>query len=296
MSSDDLEDELSIENNERQEALLAHPTAHMHSVAALLFGAWYAIILGSAMTAGVKYLHRETPDAHGLLQSLAWAIGSGIAIALASRLSRSHKLAVGIASTIVSASVWIVFLLVLRDDLNVTTGDSVFGQPLSVKAYIGGLVVLILIVGFISSFLGANSRDDEKLTTQLLLVPSGHWFWLWIAGSAWVSMLPVVAYYFWLQIATMLYSIIHPSLWFQVGSGIFFGFLGIAALLKGIEISLRAVSEKSSYGAAVWKRVSMFLVGTLLLTSIASPFLLNLDINRMKEMPASLGAHPWWVL
>ena len=109
-------------------------------------------------------------------------------------------------------------------------------------------------------------------------------------------MFPIVAYYFWLQIATALYSVIHPSLWFQVGSGLFFGFIGIAALFKGIEISLRAVFDKSSYGAVIWKRVAMFLVGTALLASLVSPFLLNLDIDRMKDMATSLGTHHWWVL
>ncbi len=272
------------------------PTAHMHPVTGFCFGVWYSIILASAMSAGVKYLHPQTPSAHGVLQSLAWAIGSGVAIAIASRLSRSQKLAVGIGSSLVSASVWIAFLYFLRDNLDQTTGDTIFGQSLSLKTYFLGFALLILVVGFISAFLGANSRNDEELTAHLLLVPSGHWFWLWIAGFAWVSMFPIIAYYFWLQIATALYSVIHPSLWFQVGSGLLLGFIGIAALFKGIEISLRAVSDRSSYGAVIWKRVAMFLVGTALLASLVSPFLLNLDIDRMKDMATSLGAHPWWVL
>jgi hypothetical protein len=272
------------------------PTAHMHPVTGFFFGVWYSIILASAMSAGVKYLHPQTPSAHGVLQSLAWAIGSGVAIAIASRLSRSQKLAVGIGSSLVSASVWIAFLYFLRDNLDQTTGDTIFGQSLSLKSYFIGFALLILVIGFISAFLGANSRNDEELTAHLLLVPSGHWFWLWVAGFAWVSMFPIVAYYFWLQIATALYSVIHPSLWFQVGSGLFFGFIGIAALFKGIEISLSAVSDKSSYGAVIWKRVAMFLVGTALLASLISPFLLNLDIDKMKDMATSLGAHHWWVL
>jgi hypothetical protein len=265
-------------------------------VTGFFFGVWYSIILASAMSAGVKYLHPQTPSAHGVLQSLAWAIGSGVAIAIASRLSRSQKLAVGIGSSLVSASVWIAFLYFLRDNLDQTTGDTIFGQSLSLKSYFIGFALLILVIGFISAFLGANSRNDEELTAHLLLVPSGHWFWLWVAGFAWVSMFPIVAYYFWLQIATALYSVIHPSLWFQVGSGLFFGFIGIAALFKGIEISLSAVSDKSSYGAVIWKRVAMFLVGTALLASLISPFLLNLDIDKMKDMATSLGAHHWWVL
>src|SRR5271165_5271656 len=240
----------------------ADPTAHMHFTAAFIFGAWYSIILAAAMTSGVKYLHSENPDAHAILQSVAWALGSGIAIGLASRLSKTHRLAVGICSTFVSVSGWIVLLFFLRGGLDQSTGESVFGHPLSVGNYLIVLTSLILIVGLASSFLGATSRNDEELTDQLLLIPSRHWLWLWIAGFAWVCELPHVAYYVWLQFATALYAIIHPSLWFQVGSGLFFGTIGTVALLFGVQISLKAVADKSSYGGVVWKRVLMFLVGT----------------------------------
>jgi hypothetical protein len=109
-------------------------------------------------------------------------------------------------------------------------------------------------------------------------------------------MFPIIAYYIWLQFATALYSIIHPSLWFQEGTDLFLGFLGIVALFMGIEISLKAVSDKGSFGGVVWKRVLAFLAGSILLVSVVSTILLNIDIDRMKEMPASLGSHPWWVL
>jgi hypothetical protein len=111
-----------------------------------------------------------------------------------------------------------------------------------------------------------------------------------------VSMLPVILYYLWLQIATTLYAIPHPSLWFREGSDIFFGFIGIGIFLKGIEISVRAVSSKTAYGGVIWKRVLMFLMATILLASMLAPLALNLDIDRMKDMPASLGSHPWWIL
>jgi hypothetical protein len=273
------------------------PTAHMHFVTGFVFGAWYSIVLGSAMSDGVKYLHPETPEAHGIMQSIAWAIGSGIAIALASRLSRSHRLAVGVGVTLFSASVWFGLLYFLRDNSDAAAGDSFFGHALSLQTYLIGFAVLILIVGFVSAFIGASSRNDEELTDYLLLVHSGHWFWLWIPAFAWVSVFPIIAYYFWLQIATALYAIIHPSLWFSVGFDLFFGIWGIVALFKGIEISLKAVTDKSSYGAVVWKRIIMFLIGTFVLASLLSPLLLNLDIGRMKDMPISLGnLHPWWVL
>jgi hypothetical protein len=271
-------------------------TAHMHFASAFFFGAWYSFILAAAMSSGVRYLHPETPAAHRILQSVAWAIGSGIAIGVASRLARSHGFLVGVGSTFVSASIWGFLLYFLRGNLDATVGESIFGHSLSVQTYLIGFAMLILAVGLVSAFFGSRSRNDEELTAHLLLVPSGHWFWLWLAGFAWVSMFPVVAYYFWLQIATALYSVIHPTLWLQVGSGLTLGFIGIFALFKGIEMSLRAVYDRNSYGSVVWKRVAIFLLGTLLLASIVSPLLLNLDINRMKDMPASLGAHPWWVL
>jgi hypothetical protein len=268
----------------------------MHFAAAFLFGAWYSIIFGSAMTAGVKYLHRETPTSHGILESIAWAVGSGIAIALASRLSKTHRLAIGIWSSFVSASVWIALLFFLRVNLDQASGNGFFGHSISLGHYLIGFSLLILIVGFAGSFLGATSRNDEELTSEILLIRSRHWLWLWIAGFGWVSMLPLVAYYIWLQSATALYAIIHPSLWLSEGYGLFFGMLGIAALIKGIQISLKAVSRKDSFGGAVWKRILMFLVGLLVLSSLVSPFLLNVDIDKLRDVPASLGSHPWWVL
>jgi hypothetical protein len=109
-------------------------------------------------------------------------------------------------------------------------------------------------------------------------------------------MLPIAAYFIWLQFGIALYSIIHPTLLLRLGTSLFFGFLGIAALFMGIAVSLSAVSDRTSYGGAVWKRVLVFLAGTLVLTSVVAPFLLNLDIDRIKGMPGSLGSHPWWIL
>ena len=286
------DDELAVDDG----APSTVPRARMHFTAAFFFGAWYSIVLAAAMSAGVKYLHPDTPNAHGLLQSVAWALGSGIAVALASRLSNKFPFVVGVCSTLVSVLGWMALLYYVRDDLGETTGESIFGYPLSVGTYLVILSLLVLIVGLISAYLGATSRNDEYLTAHFVLMPSGHWFWLWIAGFAWVSMLPIVLYYFWLQLATALYSIIHPALWFLAGSDLVLGFLGIVALFTGIEISLKAVSDKTSYGGGIWKRVLVFLAGTVLLASLIAPVLLNIDINRMKDVPAFLGAHPWWVL
>jgi len=158
--------------------------------AGFLFGAWYSVVFASSMSAGVKYLHPESPSAHGILQSFAWALGSGFAIALASRLSKTHRLAVGICSSVITASVWIAFLFLFRDDLQEEVVEVAFGHSVSLAHYLIGFSLLTLIVGFVSSFLGATSNSDEELTTRLLMVPPRHWLWLWIAGSLWVSMFP----------------------------------------------------------------------------------------------------------
>lgn len=274
----------------------ALPTPRMHFAAAFLFGSWYSIILAAAMSFGVRYLYRSSPAYHVILQAVAWALGSGMATAVASRLSKTHRLAVGVCSTLVTVSTWIALLVFLRGDLDESTGQNVFGHPISIGAFVSLLSLLTLIAGLAGAFQGARSREYEELTTQLLVIPSRHWLWLWIAAAFWVSMLPVVAYFVWLMVATSLYATVHPSLWFGVGTDLFFGFIGIAALFKGIEMSLTAVSEKSSSGRLVWKRVLVFLAGSLVLASVLAPLLLNLDIDRLKDMPASLGAHPWWVL
>jgi hypothetical protein len=64
---------------------LGDPVAapRMPFAAAFFFGAWYSVVFASSMSLGVRYLHPESPWAHGMLQSFAWALGSGFAIALA---------------------------------------------------------------------------------------------------------------------------------------------------------------------------------------------------------------------
>jgi hypothetical protein len=88
-----MEDEFSAdyESDRHDYVVNAVTQAHMPIIGALLFDAWYSVVLASAMSLGVKYLHPETPAAHGILQSIAWALGSGIAIALASRMSKNPQ-------------------------------------------------------------------------------------------------------------------------------------------------------------------------------------------------------------
>jgi hypothetical protein len=250
-----------------------------------------------AMSDGVTYLYRKDPDAsHVLLHAVAWALGAGMATTLASRLSRTHRLAVGVCSTLVTASAWMALFVFLRGDPDESTGESIFGHLIPIRAFVLLLSSLTVITGLAGAFSGARSREDEDLTAQLLEIPSRHWLWLWIAGWAWLYKLPLVAYWVWLMVVTSLYAIVHPSLWFGAGTDLVFGFIGVAALFKGIEMSVTAVSEKCSYGGVVWKRVLMFLAGTVVLVTVVATLLLNFDINSLKDMPASLGAHPWWVL
>jgi hypothetical protein len=293
-----MENELSAGGWTSAEDNSVHPvaTARIHFAAALILGIWYSIVFASAMTMGVKYLHPDTPDAHGLLHSLAWAVGSGMAVALASLLTRTRPLVVGICSSAGTSLLWVTLFILLRVDFDQASGEAVFGYSISLRQLVFGISLLVFLAGVAGSVFASSLRDDEEVTAGLAQMPSRHWLWIWLGGAAWVSMLPLVLYYVWLQFATAFYSIFHPSLWFQDGSDLFFGFLGIVALGWGIGVSLRAVSDKGSYGGVVWKRVLVFLGGTLILASVVSPFFLNLDIDRMKDMPASLGSHPWWIL
>jgi hypothetical protein len=271
---------------------------HMPAIAAFLVGAWYSMSFGAAMSLGVKYLHPDTPpEAHGILQSFAWALGSGIGIALATHLAKSHRMGVGIGSTLISMSIWIGFLYVLRGNWEAETDQTIWGFSISIGTFLILLTLLVFIVGVISTMTVVASHNGDELANMLLLISTVHWLWLWIAGFAWVCMIPIVVYYVWLQIAIGVYATIHPSLWGQAGLDTVFGFLGIFALLFGIEISFKSVSDKGSYGGVVWKRVLVFLAGTVLLGGVISPLLLNIQIDRLKELPASIGAlHPWWVL
>src|SRR5258708_22221874 len=117
----DMEDQRSADFQTLGSDDLGGPVAapRIPFVAGFLFGAWYSVVFAASMSGGVKYLHPESPSAHGILQSFAWALGSGFAIALACRLSKTHRLGVGIFSSFVSASVWIAFLFLFRDDLRV---------------------------------------------------------------------------------------------------------------------------------------------------------------------------------
>ena len=256
----------------------------MHFSAAFLFGAWYSIVFSCAMSFGVKSLNPESPDAHWILQSVAWALGAGFAIALASNVSQTYRLLVGVGSTLVSVAFWIALVFFLR---------GYFHPP---DQLIGGLAALILIVGLAGSYLGASLPRGEGLAGLLLLVHPRHFLWLWVALWFWVSVLPMVGYYFWLQVSTGLFSLIHPSLWFSDAFDLALGYAGIFALLKGVEIALRSLINRTSYGGTVWKRTLMFLFAFFVLTSYVAPKLLDADIGGLKKVPTEFGVRPWWVL
>ena len=57
----DYDSSLDYQTDEKAYPASTKINANMHWAAALLFGTWYSIILGSAMSAGFKYLHPDTP-------------------------------------------------------------------------------------------------------------------------------------------------------------------------------------------------------------------------------------------
>jgi hypothetical protein len=268
----------------------------LHFFAAICVGIWYPLVFGAAMSNGTKYLDSGAPEAHGVLQACAWALGSGIGVTLASIVARSHRHLVGICGSLLSAAVWFSFLILSRGILDSSDDVLVFGHAISAKQYLLGFSFLVLFAGLAGYVVARVIPNDDEFVTDLLKVKSVHWLWLWVAAFAWLVMLPTVVYYFWLQIAVALFSIAHPSLWLQAGSDLFFGLLGTAVLLFGIHISLRALTNQIPWGTTLWRRVVLFVLGTFVLAALISPVLLNLDIYRLKDVPASMGVHPWWIL
>ncbi len=150
-------------------------------------------------------------------------------------------------------------------------------------------------------YFGAQAVTPNSLSEVVVSVRARHWWWLWIPAFAWVSMIPVVLYYVWLEIITTGYFAFHPWLWFNgswdrdVAFGLMPGFMGIGALVYGIYLSLRSVIPPKD-SETTKRRVTRFLAGTVLLVSIVSPFLLNWGISHLKDMPIVKGSTSWWIL
>lgn len=269
--------------------------------AATLVGMWYSLTFASAGSIGAKFVSGGNPDSHYFLDSLAWLVGTALGAALACILARSRRWLVAILSTLPSAGIFVVAAVLLGHE---KMEPLLFGYEPPVILYCSIFALLSVLAGPFVQVSLFNASPDDELIQQLRTIRPRHWLWLWIAAWAWVSMIPVVIYYLWLQIVTVLYTSVHPKLWFDmhwegdVFLGLMPGFVGIAALIYGIELSLGAISKSGATRPeySVRQKVLRFLGGTVLLVSIVSGFLLNWGISNLKNMPVAQGTNQWWIL
>lgn len=267
----------------------------MPPVTAALIGISYSIFLGMGVSSGVKWLHHETPQAHKFLETFAWIIGSGMGCAVAARLAKRRGMIVGLFSASISASFWLILWYFLRDERASETGQAIFGHHLTVSETLGLIAALNLAIGAALTWFGFQTNVNEDWAAPLIEIRRGHWFWLWLALSTWLSALPVIVYTCWLLFATLIYSVAHPSLWFSDGASFFWASLGITSYLFGIQVSLQFLLDPDKKYSKT-ARFFGFLGGTGILVGMLSTFLLNLDIQRMTEIPKSLGSSGWWLL
>lgn len=268
---------------------------YLHPAVAMLFGVWYSIICSSAMGLGTKSLVPNEPTKHFLLNAFATVVGTGLGSVMASILARKAKIVVGCISCLPLVGFWLYL-----GSLGPGSLPPVFGFPLSVYAFSMIFMFFTLIAGAVGSTLGFVSSADavDENTLVILSVRSRHWFWLWIPTYFLVSALPVVVYWFWLEIVAGIYESFHPALWFGFGwttaimiSGLL-GILGMAGLVFGAGLVVDAVSNQ-----AVSKlKAITYSVGGLLLMSVLSPFLFNWSIAHLKELVSLNNKSPWWLL
>jgi hypothetical protein len=121
-----------------------------------------------------------------------------------------------------------------------------------------------------------------------------------LAVYAWVAILPTGIYYFWLEIISSGYVLIHPSLWLSEawteGWTLTFGFAGYAATIYGVQISIFNVSAACSSEVRTRKRVLQFLLGTLILAGPVANILFRIAIHSLKHLPDGITTNPWWIL
>jgi hypothetical protein len=274
--------------------------AGLNPFIAVMLGSWCGLVTAAATSYGLKYLQRESPSQSIVLQCLAWAMGAGIGTALAACLVKRSAFLVGAFSSLLPAGIWLAVLPLLMNSDEAPVSPSVFGHALSIRGFFIGFFILTIIGGLVGAAIGAGARDDEEIVQTLRGIRYRHWFWLWIALYAWVTMTPTVIYFLWLEVIGSGYMLIHPSLWFSKvwtsGWTFTFGMGGIAALMYGIDLSLRNVSTTHSESVHIGKRVLMFLLGTAILAGPVSNILLRLAIHSLKHLPDGITAHPWWVL
>lgn len=270
----------------------------LNPIAAVFVALWYSLTAAGAMSGGFHFLYEHSQNDYFLAQNLMWTVGIGIGIAIAVCLARSSPVLVGGISSLLMSGLLLSLLL-----LGAGEGDSdvsIFGIRPSPAQFLVAMAALTLLSGMLGTIGGKAMRDDESLAGPILGIRGGHWFWLWLAVYAWVAILPTGIYYFWLEIISSGYVLIHPSLWLSEawteGWTLTFGFAGLAATIYGVQISIVSASAAGSSEVRTRKRVLQFLLGTLILAGPVANILFRIAIHSLKHLPDGITANPWWIL
>ena len=270
----------------------------VHPIVAIVIGLWYSLIAAGAMSSGFAYLHKGSEGSYWLVQTLMWTVGIGIGVSFGVCLSRSLQRAVGIVCSLALSAILMSLLLLHPSDDDYDL--SLSGHRLSVTQILFGIAFATLFFGLVGTSAGKAVRADKVFHESLLGIRRVHWWWLWIALYCWVAIVPTAAYYFWLEIISTGYVLIHPKLWFSdawtEGWTLTFGLGGIWASLYGIGTSVEMVSARASGGTRTTKRVLMFLLGTLILVGPVANILFRFAINSLEHLPDGISANPWWIL
>lgn len=267
-------------------------------VAAFLVAVWYSITAAAAMSKGFAYLHPRTEDRYSLVQITMWAAGIGIGTWFAVLLAKTRQLMVGVSSALALSGLLLAILFLVPGEQ--ASGISIFGHSLSFLQILVAYAVLVFTTGLIGTAAGRATKDNVLPSEPLFGIRHRHFFWLWLAVYAWVSVVPTAVYYVWLATISYGYTLIHPSLWLrEAWTGTWtltFGLWGICALGFGIDISLRNASIIETGFRPTWKRVLLFLMGTLILAGPITNLLLRIAIHSLKHLPDGITPNPWWVL
>lgn len=274
------------------------PRLGLNPIAAVLVALWYSLTAAGAMSSGFHFLYEHSQNDYLLAQNLMWTVGIGIGIAIAVCLARSSALLVGGISSLLMSGLLLSLLLLGAGEGG--SDVSIFGFRPSPTQFLVAIAALTLLSGLLGTIAGKAMRDDDSLAGPILGIRGGHWFWLWLAVYAWVAILPTGIYYFWLEIISTGYVLIHPSLWlgeaWTEGWTLTFGFMGLAATIYGVQISIFNVSAACSSEIRMRKRVLQFLLGTLILAGPVANILFRIAIHSLKHLPDGITTNPWWIL
>lgn len=283
----DMNDDFDLAGSDRANGL--SPSA------ALMLGAWYSIVFGIGAGLGANALDPTGAERNGILWSVAYASGAGFGISLASALSRSRRFAVGACVSVLTAALWLLPLVFLRDHLGDPIGKPVFGQPLSLRFYSLGQIILVLGIGIPASLVVSRISEGQNTLAMLRAVRPSHWLWLWLVGTYWMADLPLVGYAAWVLVATAFYAVVHPSLWVGSGEALAVGLTGTSLFCLGVDASLKAVADRTSYGGRRLNRVLVFLAAGLLIAPPITRVMLNMEIAVVKADVSRIENRPWWV-